>query len=56
MYVLRRTDGKYVARSGSEHSYTRKLEDAQVFKTYDEAERNRCIENETVCAVEQLFR
>ncbi len=46
--VLVRTDGKYVARPGSEQSYTSKLEDAQLFRNREEAQRNACVENERV--------
>lgn len=43
MWVLiRLEDGKYVAKSGSEHSYTNKLENAQVFTSKDKAEANKC--------------
>ena len=46
-YILIRTDGKYAARSGMKHSYTRRLEYARVFSTRESAERERC-ENETI--------
>lgn len=48
MYVLQRTDGKYVAPPGGEHSYTSRLEDARQFATREDAERDRCVENESV--------
>lgn len=41
-FVLVRDDGKYVARSGSLHSYVARLEDAQIFSTYAAADQNRC--------------
>lgn len=34
--------GRYVARPGSEHSYTRRLEEAQTFMTRDVAVSNAC--------------
>ena len=55
IYVLVRSDGKYVASSGREQSYTSKLEEAQTFPTYDAADRNRCVENERVASVESLL-
>lgn len=56
MFVLRRDDGKYVAKPGSEHSYTWKLENAQIFRTHEEADKDRCVENETVVRVADLLR
>ena len=54
-FVLIRTkDRKYVARWNSEHSYTARLEDAQVFTTRDDAETNRCPESERVVDVDSL--
>lgn len=52
MYVLVdiRT-GRYVAPSGSESSFTRKLDDARTFPTYDAAEAERCKESERVASV-----
>ncbi len=55
LYVIRREDGQYVTRTGSEHSYTRKLEKARTFTTRADAERERCPENERVCSVESLI-
>lgn len=49
MFILvRNHDGKYVAGPGSASSYTKSLRDAWKFPTRDEAERNRCTENEHV--------
>lgn len=56
MFVLRRDDGKYVAPSGSEHSYVDRLEEAQVYRTREEAEDERCVENETIVALSDLLR
>lgn len=48
-YFIRRTeDKKYVARSGSEHSYTANLAKAQAYATREDAEKDRCIENEYI--------
>lgn len=48
-YVLQhKKTHRYVARWGSEHSYTKKLEEAQVFTSKAEAERNACVESEVV--------
>lgn len=54
-FIIRREDGKYVARPGSEHSYTSKLEDARVFRTREEADRD-CCGNEQVVPIEELHR
>lgn len=51
IYVLQRQDGKYVARPGSEHSYTRKLEHAQRFSRYVDAFNSRCAANERVIEI-----
>jgi len=49
-FVVVRGDGMFVARSGSEHSYTNKLQNARLFKTRAEAEKD-CCGNERVCPV-----
>jgi hypothetical protein len=55
MYVIRRNeDGKYVTPSGSGHSYTRWLEEARTFTTYDAAKRE-CCSNERPVPVESLL-
>ena len=54
-YVIVRDDGQYVARPGSEHSYCGNLQDAKVFWTLAEAERNRCPENERTVSLEDIF-
>jgi hypothetical protein len=54
-FVLRRRDGVYVARPGAPSSYTKKLEEALTFSTYDDAERNLCPGNETIEPIEGLF-
>jgi hypothetical protein len=50
MYVLKRTEqgGGYVAQPGSRSSYTRDIAKAQKFRTKEEAERERCKENEVI--------
>lgn len=54
-YVIVREDGKYVARPGSEHSYTSKLESAAIFRTREQAELNRCPENEHIRSVSEIL-
>lgn len=56
MYVIRRTDGLYVARFGSSRSYTRCLQHAQTFRTREEAERHRCPENERIAVLEDEMK
>lgn len=52
MFALKRTtDGKYVAKPGSKNSYTKVLQHARVFRTREEAERDRCPENERIVEV-----
>lgn len=45
--IKRNDDGKYVAKSGSKHSYTRIFQDFRVYNSRLEAERERC-GNETI--------
>jgi hypothetical protein len=54
-YVLVRTDGKYVAPQGSYSSYVSKLENARIYPTRDEAENDRCVENETIRSVSECL-
>lgn len=56
MYVIQRDDGAFVSRPGSDHSYTRLLQQARTFATRDAAERERCPGNERVLSVEQAMR
>jgi hypothetical protein len=51
VYVLRRTIGGYVTWPGSARSYTRNVLDARWFATREEAERNRCPDNEHVVLI-----
>jgi len=55
MYIIQRNDGRYVARAGQEHSYTAKLQEARVFTTRMEAEKDVCFENERVLPVMSAF-
>lgn len=55
MYVIQRTDGKFVARPGAAHSYTNKLQHAQTFQTREAAERDRCPGNERVLRLENAM-
>jgi hypothetical protein len=56
-YILRRTDqgGGYVAKPGISRSYTRRLDQAQKFATRDEADANRCKENEVIEDLERVL-
>ena len=56
MYILQRDDGAYVAQRGSPHSYTRKLELAEIFPTLDAAQRNQCVENERIIALGERLK
>lgn len=49
MYLIKRTDqgGGYLTPSGSQHSYTKKLDGAMFFKSESEAHA-QCAENERV--------
>lgn len=48
-YAIRRTsDGFCVAKPGRKYSYTNNVIRAQLFDTYDDADRNRCVDNERV--------
>lgn len=56
MFILRNTKtGRYVAPPGSVHSYTSYLENARVFRTPEDAEKERCVENEELVDVMKLF-
>jgi len=47
MYVIKK-GSLYVAKEGLPCSYTKVVKKARKFKTKEEAERNRCPENERV--------
>jgi hypothetical protein len=54
-YVLKRVeDGKYVARPGSEHSYTNRLERAKIFTSWERAYDAKC-DNERVVPLDSLL-
>jgi hypothetical protein len=42
---------EFVAPSGSEHSYTRSIHRARLFRTREEAEAERCVDSEVVRSV-----
>lgn len=50
MFVIRRTDqgGGYVSKPGSSHSYTKQVTRIRKFSTREEADAERCPENEVV--------
>ncbi len=50
-YVIRRDDGAFVSRPGSQHSYTPLLQKARTWETREAAERELCPENEQVLTV-----
>ena len=48
-YIIQRvSDGLYVSPPGESHSYTQYAERARLFATYDEADKERCPENERI--------
>ena len=55
-YVIQRSDGKFVSRSGSAHSYTGLLQYARSYPTRQAAERDLCPENERVVPVETILQ
>ncbi|KKL64040.1 hypothetical protein LCGC14_2169100 [marine sediment metagenome] len=55
LYVLKKIDGLYVAKSGSKNSYTTSFTKARKFSTKEEAENNRCIENENIVKIDPLL-
>jgi hypothetical protein len=55
MFVIMRSDGKYVAPPGREKSYTDRLQEAWGFTTREAAEAHRCIDNESIVAVDELI-
>ena len=54
-YIIFREDGAYVAPSGLPSSYTRYLQNARVFRTREQAEKEAC-GNETVASVDSQIR
>jgi hypothetical protein len=56
MFIIQHNGtGKYVACPGSLRSYTNRLEEARVFRTRESAEKERCVENETLVDVNHLI-
>lgn len=55
MYVLRRSDGAFVAPAGQSQSYTPLLQEAVVYTTRELAEANRCPGNEFVIPIQDLL-
>ena len=57
-YVIKRTDqgGGYLSIPGNKSSYTRYLERAQIFRTKDHADSERCPDNEIVLALDDILR
>jgi hypothetical protein len=52
LYILVRIgDHKYVAVPGLEHSYTDDLLSARIFLSLEAAERERCVDNESICEI-----
>ncbi len=49
------TDGMFVAPPGQEKSYVRELQFARTFATKEDAERERCVENERVRAIDEVI-
>lgn len=47
MYVIKK-GAYFVARSGSQSSYSSKVENVKIFETLEEAKRNLCPENERI--------
>ena len=56
MFVIRNIEnGKYVARPGSMHSYTRSIANARVFDYRSDAENDLCPDNERVVEVKSVL-
>lgn len=47
-YVIVRSDGKYVSRPGSDHSYTHLLQEARIYPSLDAARSDLCPSNEHI--------
>lgn len=47
-HVIVRDDGQYVAKPGSQHSYTKRFEDARIYPSRDAAIADLCPDNERV--------
>lgn len=55
MYVLKRTDGYFVAKEGCRNSYTKFLQKARIFQYKESAQANRCIENEYIVSLDEII-
>jgi hypothetical protein len=55
MWVIKKVNGGYVAKAGSEKAYTPSLEKARKFPSKAAAEADACVENEVVLPVESLL-
>jgi len=48
-YLIKQTStGKWVARSGFEHSYTNDRDQAREFRTKEDAKKEMCLEDESI--------
>ena len=54
-FVIKRSDGKYVATAGRKHSYTRLLKYAAKYLTEETAKINCCPENESVVLISHEY-
>jgi len=53
-YVIKRTDqgGGFLAKPGSEQTYSKFLQDARLFPTFAAAQAEACVGNEIVLSLE----
>lgn len=56
MYVIQRSDGKFVTHPGERSSYTLLLQNARVFDSREAAAKELCPDNERVVQVMELLR
>lgn len=57
MFVIIRTaDGQYVTPPGTASSYTNRLQWARIYRTREDAERERCPRNETIVSLESQLQ
>jgi hypothetical protein len=54
--LVRNRDGAYVSRQGSEHSYTRRLDDARTWQTLAQAEAEMWRDSEHAESVEIIMQ
>jgi len=54
--IKQTSTGKWVARSGSKHSYTNDIDEAAQFDTARDAHRKACLESESIWYCSQLPR